>query len=179
MAREGMSCGGGVSDFQRHLARMFEGVARCTRRSTWPEVEVSDGRAFVGICRQLGVFPGGGRFSPVFGFGALSAAGKFAENRLPANVVELTTCCPMACASHRYSQNALADPTARSVRESDFRLSRAGTWSSKRRWNPGERHRIIPLSVSFHLTARVIHCQSMPNRSFSVGLKLCGASNGC
>jgi hypothetical protein len=43
---------------------------------------------------------------------------------------------------------------------------------SKRRWQPGEHHRVIPLSVDFHLPARVVYCQSLSKNTFCVGLKL-------
>lgn len=43
--------------------------------------------------------------------------------------------------------------------------------TSKRRWQPGEQHRITPMTGEFDLQARVIYCQSLPNNAFSIGLK--------
>ncbi|MGH9700935.1 MAG: hypothetical protein ACRD5R_05380, partial [Candidatus Acidiferrales bacterium] len=43
--------------------------------------------------------------------------------------------------------------------------------TSKRRWQPGEQHRVTPLTREFDLQARVIYCQPLPNNAFSIGLK--------
>lgn len=44
--------------------------------------------------------------------------------------------------------------------------------TSKRRWQPGEQHRVTPLTGEFDLQARVVYCQSLPNSTFCIGLKL-------
>ena len=42
---------------------------------------------------------------------------------------------------------------------------------TKRRWQPGEPHRIISLSGESHLSARVVYCQPLPHEGFCVGLE--------
>ena len=46
---------------------------------------------------------------------------------------------------------------------------------SKRRWQPGEDHRIVPMSVGVHLPVRIIYCHPITKNSFGVGLKLHGS----
>jgi hypothetical protein len=47
---------------------------------------------------------------------------------------------------------------------------------SKRRWQPGEHHRIVPMSGNFHLPVRIVYCQRITKTSFGVGLELHGSS---
>jgi hypothetical protein len=49
--------------------------------------------------------------------------------------------------------------------------------STKRHWQPGKEHRIVPLSGGIHLRARVVYCLPRANRSFCVGLDFVEGSN--